>query len=156
MLNSACAGTHCAGASKTGIGWVLKSGCRIEDLAHHSADRLRRAIAINLVIAWRIMLMTLLGRETPELPAEVLFADIEIRTLHAWAKKKRMKPPAQLGEAVRLVAKIGGYLGRNNDPPPGHQLLWRGYTEFQFMCLGFALLERNEVDLSLIMGKGQG
>ncbi|MGH8547622.1 MAG: hypothetical protein ACRERU_03270, partial [Methylococcales bacterium] len=26
---------------------VLKSGCRIEDLAHHSADRLRRAIAIN-------------------------------------------------------------------------------------------------------------
>ena len=42
---------------------VLKSGCRIEDLAHVSAQRLRRAIAINLVIAWRIMLMTLLGRE---------------------------------------------------------------------------------------------
>ena len=134
---------------------VLKSGCRIEDLAHHSAERLRRAIAINLVIAWRIMLMTLLGRETPELPAEVLFADIEIRTLHAWAKKKRMKPPAQLGDAVRLVAKIGGYLGRNNDPPPGHQLLWRGYTEFQFMCLGFSLLEGNEIDQSLFMGKGQ-
>lgn len=66
---------------------VLKSGCRIEDLAHESAERLRRAIAINLVIAWRIMLMTLLGRETPELPAEVLFSDIELRVLHAWAKK---------------------------------------------------------------------
>ncbi|MFH1763090.1 MAG: transposase [Gemmatimonadota bacterium] len=57
---------------------VLKSGCRIEDLAHKTAERLRRAIAINLVIAWRIMLMTLLGRETPELPAEVLFSDIEL------------------------------------------------------------------------------
>lgn len=67
---------------------VLKSGCRIEKLAHHSAERLRRAIAINLVIAWRIMLMTLLGREVPELPAEVLFSDIEMRTLHAYAKKK--------------------------------------------------------------------
>jgi hypothetical protein len=67
---------------------VLKSGCRIEDLAHKTAERLRRAIAINLVIAWRIMLMTLLGRETPELPAEVLFSDIELRTLRAWAKKK--------------------------------------------------------------------
>ena len=66
---------------------VLKSGCRIEDLAHESAERLRRAIAINLVIAWRIMLMTLLGRETPQLPAEVLFSDIELRTLHAYAKK---------------------------------------------------------------------
>jgi len=51
---------------------VLKSGCRIEDLAHETAERLRRAIAINLVIAWRIMLMTLMGRETPELPAEVI------------------------------------------------------------------------------------
>ena len=66
---------------------VLKSGCRIEDLAHKTAERLRRAIAINLVIAWRIMLMTLLGRETPDLPAEVLFSDTELRTLRAWAKK---------------------------------------------------------------------
>ena len=67
---------------------VLKSGCSIDNLAHETAERLRRAIAINLVIGWRIMLMTLLGRETPELPAEVLFSDIEIRTLHAYAKKK--------------------------------------------------------------------
>ena len=64
------------------------SAGRIEDLAHETAERLRRAIAINLVIAWRIMLMTLLGRETPELPAEVLFSDIELRTLRAYAKKK--------------------------------------------------------------------
>ena len=52
-----------------------------------------------------------------------------------------MKPPTLLGDAVTLVAKIGGYLARNNDPPPGHQLLWHGYREFQLMCLGFALLE---------------
>ena len=67
---------------------VLKSGCSIDKLAHESAERLRRAIAINLVIGWRIMLMTLLGRETPGLPAEILFSDIEIRTLRAYAKKK--------------------------------------------------------------------
>ena len=67
---------------------VLKSGCRIEDAAHKTAERLKRSIAINLVIAWRIMLMTLLGRETPELPAEVLFSDIEIEVLNSFAKKK--------------------------------------------------------------------
>jgi hypothetical protein len=67
---------------------VLKSGCRIENIAHETADRVRRAIAINLVIAWRIMLMTLLGRETPGLPAEVLFSDVELQTLRAYAKKK--------------------------------------------------------------------
>ena len=58
-----------------------------------------------------------------------------------WIKRQKMKPPKLLGEAVRLVAKIGGYLGRNNDPPPGHQLIWQGYTNFQIMCEGFALLE---------------
>lgn len=67
---------------------VLKSGCRIENIAHRTADRLRRAIAIHLVIAWRIMLMTLLGREQPELPAEVMFTDLEIDVLSAVAKKK--------------------------------------------------------------------
>jgi hypothetical protein len=68
---------------------VLKSGCGIEDLTHGTAERLRRAIAINLVIAWRIMVMTLLGREMPNLPAEVMFSDVELRTLQAYAKKNR-------------------------------------------------------------------
>ena len=66
---------------------VLKSGCRIEAIAHETAERVRRAIAINLVIAWRIMLMTLLGRQLPGLPAEVLFSDVEMQTLTAYAKK---------------------------------------------------------------------
>ncbi|MHB1563887.1 MAG: hypothetical protein ACYCXP_07320 [Leptospirillum sp.] len=67
---------------------VLKSGCNIEELQHKSADRLKRAIAINLVIVWRIMLMTLLGRNSPELPSEVLFSDLELEVLTAYAKKQ--------------------------------------------------------------------
>ena len=66
---------------------VLKSGCAIEALAHKTRTRLERAIAIRLVIGWRIMLMTLLGRTCPTLPAEVLFSDIEIEVLAAYAKK---------------------------------------------------------------------
>ena len=66
---------------------VLKSGCGIEQIAHHTAERIGRAIAINLVVAWRIMLMTLLGRQTPELAPEVLFSDIELQVLRAYAKK---------------------------------------------------------------------
>jgi hypothetical protein len=76
---------------------VLKSGCGVEQIAHETAERIRRALAINLVIAWRIMLMTLLGREAPELPPEVLFSDIELQVLHAYAKKNashRLQPCA--------------------------------------------------------------
>ena len=118
---------------------VLKSGCGTEKLAYRTAERLRRGIAINMVIAWRIMLMTLLGRECPELPAEVLFSDIEIEVLSAHAVKKNIDPPTQLGEAVQLVASLGGYLGRKKDPPPGHQIMWRGYANLQLLCDGYLL-----------------
>ncbi|MCK5369862.1 MAG: hypothetical protein KAQ62_14980 [Cyclobacteriaceae bacterium] len=40
-----------------------------------------------------------------------------------------------------MVAKLGGYLNRKNDPPPGHQILWHGYSCLQDICLGFELLE---------------
>ncbi len=77
---------------------VLKSGCRIEALQHKTAERLKRAIAINLVIAWRIMLMTLLGRAGPDLPAELLFSDSEIEVLNAYAKKN--ESTSRLGWAM--------------------------------------------------------
>jgi len=67
---------------------VLKSGCGIEKLQHKTAERLKRAIAINMVAAWRIMLMTLLGREAPELPSDILFSDLEMKVLEAYTQKK--------------------------------------------------------------------
>ena len=118
---------------------VLKSGCRIEELGHKTAERLKRAVAINLVIAWRIMLMTLLGRTMPELPAEVLFSDLEIRFLEAFARQRKLEGPTTLGIATRLVARLGGYIARNNDPPPGHEVMWRGFSTLQTMCQGFLI-----------------
>jgi len=118
---------------------VLKSGCGIEKLAHQRIERLERALAINMVIAWHIMVMTLLGREVPDLPAEVVFTDLEIEFLQAWAKDIRVKPPTNLGETIRLVARLGGYLGRKHDPPPGHQLMWHGYRTLTMMSAGYAL-----------------
>ena len=56
-------------------------------------------------------------------------------------QKKGLKPPTLLGEAVRLLASIGGYLGRKKDPPPGHQVLWQGYTALQYMSVGYSLID---------------
>lgn len=67
---------------------TLKSGCNVEEIAHRTIERLKRGIAIKMVIAWRIMLMTLLSRECPELPSEILFSDVEIEVLERYAKKK--------------------------------------------------------------------
>ena len=71
---------------------VIKSGCRVERLAHDRVERLARAIAMRLVIAWRIMLMTLLGREVPELPAQLLFSDVELEVLTAYAPTRQRSP----------------------------------------------------------------
>ena len=119
---------------------VLKSGCKIEGMAHKTAERLRRAIAINMVVAWRIMVMTLLGRETPDLPMEIAFTDAEVKVLRAYAQKKNgMTPPSTIGEAVLIVAMLGGYIQRGNGPPPGYQVMWHGFSLLQGMVIGYEL-----------------
>jgi hypothetical protein len=121
---------------------VLKTGCRVEKLGHDTAERLERAIAIRLVIAWRVMLMTLLGREVPQLPPEMLFSELEITVLGAFAQSRGLAVPDTLGDAVVMLARIGGYLARNHDPPPGHQLMWQGYITLSAMAVGFALRDQ--------------
>ena len=121
---------------------VLKSGCRAEHLGFHSAERLERALAIQAVIAWRLMLMTLLGREVPECDAEWLFSDIELRFLADYAADSGLSAPDTLAGAVLLVALLGGYQNRKHDPPPGHQIMWRGYERMSLATLGYRIAER--------------
>ena len=107
---------------------VLKSGCEVERLAGRRAVRIARAVAINAVIAWRLLLLTLLGRDTPELPAELLFSEIEIRLLEDFAQLRRLERPDNLGKAVLAVAIMGGYLNfrRKRYAAPGAKVLWTG------------------------------
>lgn len=67
---------------------VLKSGCKVLEHQNRSAQVLLRAITLDAVIAWRIMLLALLGREVPELPCHVVFDPIECEVLELLAKKK--------------------------------------------------------------------
>ncbi len=91
---------------------ILKSGCRAAFLNLQTAERLERAIAIKGVIAWRLHAMVLLGRETPELPADTLFAELEIQVLRDVARKR--PPPEDLGTAVLIMATLGGDMARKN------------------------------------------
>lgn len=120
---------------------ILKTCCRVEEPAHEDAECLKRLLAINMVIAWRIHLMTLLGREVPSLNAETIFSDLEIRVMRLFAKNYRLPPPTCLGDAVLLVGKLGGYMNRSNDPPPGAEVLCRGFIRLSLMCDGLALAE---------------
>ena len=87
---------------------VLKTGCKAKHLAFRTAQRLERAIAIQMVIAWRIMLMTLLGRAVPECPAEWLSSNAELRFLRDYAVIWNKPPPDHLAAAVLLGGRCGG------------------------------------------------
>ena len=118
---------------------ILKSGCKVEELANRTAARLTRAAAVNLVVAWRIFLMTLLGRDEPDLPPDVVFSELEIRVLRAFAAQHRVGPPDTLATAILVVARIGGHIHRPRGPPPGTKVMWRGTATLAGMCLGYRL-----------------
>ena len=118
---------------------ILKSGCKVEELQHHSAERLERAIAIKMVIAWRIQLMVRLGREVPELPAEVLFSDIELRVLTTFARSRNLAPPRHLGEAGRVARSPRRVARAHTRPSRVRSSLWHGYTQLAAMTFAFEL-----------------
>ena len=122
---------------------TLKSGCRVEDRQLGHSDRLQACLAIDMVIAWRIHHMTKLGREVPQLPAEAYFDDDEIKVLLAYETKHRKRPPEapalSLREAIRMIAKLGGFLGRKSDGEPGTETLWRGLLRLDGMTEGWRL-----------------
>ena len=132
---------------------VLKSGCRAEHLGFHSAERLERALTIQAVIAWRLMLMTLLGREIPECDAELLFSDIELRFLADYAVDAALPAPRNLAGAVLLVALLGGYQNRKHDPPPGHQIMWRGYERMSLATLGYRIAEKRRGEAGIVQNE---
>ena len=124
---------------------TLKSGCRIEDRQLGHGDRLQACLAIDMVIAWRIHHMTKLGREVPDLPADVYFDHDQCQVLIAYEVKTSKRPAdapvpvLRLREAIRLVAKLGGFPGRKSDGEPGNETLWRGLLRLDGMTEGWRL-----------------
>jgi hypothetical protein len=105
---------------------VLKSGCKIETRQLGTADRIDACLAIDMVVAWRIAHLTKLGREIPDHPCTVFFEKEEWEALVIFVTKKEPQEPPSLREATRMVANLGGFLGRKSDKDPGTQTIWLG------------------------------
>ena len=106
---------------------ILKSGCRIEKLQLEKIERLEPALAFYLIIAWRVLFLTMLGRECPEMPCDVVFAEAEWQAVYIVTQRKPPPDtPPTLDRMVRMVAGLGGFLNRKSDGLPGPQTLWIG------------------------------
>ena len=105
---------------------VLKNGCRVQALQLSSRARLERALALYLVVAWRIARLMRLGRTLPDLDAELFFAPEEWQAAYVMMNKPLPERPPGLNAVLRLVAQLGGFLARKGDGEPGAQTIWLG------------------------------
>jgi hypothetical protein len=108
---------------------VLKNGCEVEALQLSAIDRLERALALFMVVAWRVTYLMRQGRTCPDLDASLFFDADEIRGAHLLTKKKMPGVPPTLNQVVRLIAQVGGFLGRKSDGEPGVKTIWRGLDQ---------------------------
>lgn len=118
---------------------VLKSGCRAEDSKLRSAERLANLIAMLCILAWRVLWLCMVNRVSPDLPAGLVFTDTEIKLLEHLIPMKDASRRRTVGRFLIRLARLGGYLARTKDPPPGNMVLWRGMTRLTDIHLGFSL-----------------
>lgn len=107
---------------------TLKSGCRIEDRQLGNVPRLENCLAIDMMVAVRIMHLTWLGRTHPKRPCTIYFEDNQWKALSCFISRKPVpqKTVPTITEVVGWIAKLGGHQGRKCDGPPGTQALWEG------------------------------
>lgn len=120
---------------------VLKSGCKVEESRLRTAPRLVNLIATCCVVAWRIFWLTMVSRAAPHAAPTVALTQLELDLLD------HISPAAgaarTLSWYVTRIARLGGYLARSNDPPPGNIVMWRGLSKLSDMAIGYTLLGEN-------------
>lgn len=113
--------------------YVLKSGCKLEERQLRQEKRLERLLAVYSLVAWKLLWLTYLARQTPDVACTVSLQTAEWQALYAFIHRTQRLPPSPptLHQAVRWIAQLGGFLGRKGDGEPGVKVLWRGWTRFQ-------------------------
>jgi len=120
---------------------ILKSGCRAEQSRLRTASRLTNLLAVFCILSWRVFWLTMTNRIAPEAEPEQVFTDLELRILDRMVSNKptALPQPYKLSHYLIKLARLGGYLARNSDPPPGNETLWRGLTRLVDIQLGIMI-----------------
>ena len=107
---------------------TFKSGCKVEERSLRTSDRLYPMFALFLIVAWRINSLSRISRANPELPCTIIFSEAEWKAAYAAINKSIIpsKSVPTIREMLIMVARLGGYLNRKNDPEPGAKVIWRG------------------------------
>ena len=115
---------------------MLKSGCEIEERQLQTWERMEVLLSVYSVIAWKVLELRELARGKDSLAPETLLSDAERAVLET----KFPELSGKSGKAYAVhVAKLGGYLDRGSDPPPGWQTMWKGLQKLRMWAEGYKL-----------------
>ena len=119
---------------------ILKSGCKVELSRLRTAPRLVKLIATCCVVAWRIFWLTMINRSQPAAAPAVALTQLELQLLDQLTPARSAPAEAPtLAHYIVQIARLGGYLDRASDSPPGNIVLWRGLARLNDLSLGFSL-----------------
>jgi hypothetical protein len=127
---------------------VLKTGCQVEEIRLETTHRLRNCLAFYKIIAWRVLYLTYLNRECPDLPCDAVFNAIEWQPV--WQIVKKQPPPKQtprLGAFMKLLAELGGYNNRPKEAPPGPQVIWTGLRRMLDFAIAWQACQQTQPGL---------
>ncbi len=115
----------------------LKSGCRIEQRQLQSVDGLIRLLGLLSPLAVRLVQVRACAREDPERPAHAVIEPLMLAVL---AERCGQSPLTMtVGTFWTEVARLGGYLARSHDGPPGWRTIWKGWLSLQTLLEGAQL-----------------
>ena len=115
---------------------VLKSGCNIEERQLQTWERMEVLLSLYSVIAWKVLELRELARGETSTAPDVLLSEAERAVLET----KFPELQDQNGKAYAVsVAKLGGYLDRGSDPPPGWETMWKGLQKLRMWAEGYEL-----------------
>jgi len=118
---------------------TVKSGCRIQDRRLDDTESLEACLAIDLVVAWRIYWLTMVGRERPETPCDQVLSKEQWRVLSVWATGKMAHTAPSAQQAARWIGKLGGWLARGKEDNPGTTCMVRGLVRLPNIVQGYLL-----------------
>ncbi|MFL5662851.1 MAG: IS4 family transposase [Ktedonobacteraceae bacterium] len=116
---------------------ALKTGCRMEHHNLQSVEALWRLLAILTPIALRLLLIRQAAQQDTETPAtDVVSQEIVCVVIYLDQRHRDIVTAKQLWHAI---ARLGGYLDRKSDGPPGWQTLWKGWMRVMSVLDGVHL-----------------
>jgi hypothetical protein len=122
---------------------VEKSGLQMEK-QRFRGDALLAMMAVLSILAIRILQMRYAREGDPQGPATSIASREEIEMVEMVSKQ--VGKLTTVAKWVDAVAKLGGYLGRKGDGPPGWMTLWRGYQRLRDILLGAELALSNQAN----------